>query len=624
MSLLPFAFCAPAILGMISVNYVLRTSLPWCAIKGVTPGMPNVAFRESTYAASGGSGQRRILIVADAPIASTLERQLVNAGYAIRVALSTNEAPRAIAAFAPDVLLIEITRDDSERATLARRLRAEPATFALPLIFLYHQDERTLRNGALSIGIDDYFPLVTPSAEMCARLDALFWRAEAGRRVAPIASDPHAEIDNFLLLLDTVRANLEEGAEGSLGIIEASARHTEDSGVAALGRAKFKGAERQRPSLAEAHGFMKLNLRRIDNVVFYGPTLLLVYLPRMAAEAAQSRLAHLYEEFRTAYHEQEIAIGLAAFPSDSRDIEMLIAKAEAALKSAQMANASTRVVAYHQMSAPALGKASQVIHPAASASVELTDQPTPPSTTPSPRTPEPATSSVATTSEDSAPTSIPPIPPMPPTPLVPPLETPESTAPPLSSASNYTPPKFSDTRVLREKRADDVDSTLHPQISATLRTGYLTNTQEAQEAAEACARERERRARGEVMPRRLLLTISDPARMAQLNLLIRSAGYEVRAAFDAQQALNLLRIERPDVVVFDYELQGMDGTEALRRLRQQSGGRMMLPVVLLVPEGEQAVEIRDAALETGARGVVALPIKPSEFLDAVRTAGTVE
>ena len=56
------------------------------------------------------------------------------------------------------------------------------------------------------------------------------------------------------------------------------------------------------------------------------------------------------------------------------------------------------------------------------------------------------------------------------------------------------------------------------------------------------------------MPRRLLLTVSDAARMAQLNSLIRSAGYEARAAFDGQQALDLLRIERPDLLLLDYEL----------------------------------------------------------------------
>ncbi len=67
-----------------------------------------------------------------------------------------------------------------------------------------------------------------------------------------------------------------------------------------------------------------------------------------------------------------------------------------------------------------------------------------------------------------------------------------------------------------------------------------------------------------------MLVVSDAERMAQVNLLMRSAAYEVRAAFDGQHALNLLRIDRPDALVVDYELPGIDGVEMLRRLAKQS------------------------------------------------------
>ena len=121
------------------------------------------------------------------------------------------------------------------------------------------------------------------------------------------------------------------------------------------------------------------------------------------------------------------------------------------------------------------------------------------------------------------------------------------------------------------------------------------------------------------MPRRLLLTVSDAARMAQLNALIRSAGYEARTAFDGQQALDLLRIERPDLLLLDYELHGIDGLEMLRRLRKQTGGHLTLPVVMLLPPAEEFA--RREALELGARGIVATPYDPAELLDSVRRAG---
>jgi CheY-like chemotaxis protein len=141
----------------------------------------------------------------------------------------------------------------------------------------------------------------------------------------------------------------------------------------------------------------------------------------------------------------------------------------------------------------------------------------------------------------------------------------------------------------------------------------------AHDALAAAARERERRARGTVMPRRLLLAVSDAARMAQTNLLLRSAGYEVRAAFDAHQALDLLRIDRPDLLVLDFDLHGLDGLETLRRLGQQQGGRRALPVVLLLPAGPPREGVRAEARQLGARGFVELPYEPAALLDAVRT-----
>jgi len=124
------------------------------------------------------------------------------------------------------------------------------------------------------------------------------------------------------------------------------------------------------------------------------------------------------------------------------------------------------------------------------------------------------------------------------------------------------------------------------------------------------------------MPRLLLLAVSDITRMAQLNLLVRSAGYEARAAFDSQQALDLLRIERPDLLLLDYAMQGVNGLEALRRLRQQGGGRVRVPVVLLLPENQESV--RNEALELGARAVLTTPYDPAQLLASIRIAGSVE
>jgi DNA-binding response OmpR family regulator len=113
-----------------------------------------------------------------------------------------------------------------------------------------------------------------------------------------------------------------------------------------------------------------------------------------------------------------------------------------------------------------------------------------------------------------------------------------------------------------------------------------------------------------------MLVVADAARMAQVNLLMRSAAYEVRAAFDGQHALNLLRIDRPDALVVDYELPGFDGVEMLRRLAKQSRAGDLPPTLLLLPSGRE--ELRAEALAAGARGVVGVPYDGVELLERLR------
>jgi two-component system phosphate regulon response regulator PhoB len=111
--------------------------------------------------------------------------------------------------------------------------------------------------------------------------------------------------------------------------------------------------------------------------------------------------------------------------------------------------------------------------------------------------------------------------------------------------------------------------------------------------------------------------------MAQVNLLLRSEGFEVRAAFDGQHALNLLRIDSPDILLVDYELKEMDGVEMLRRLSKQSrAGQTLPPTLMLTPAGRE--DVRGEAAAAGARAFVELPYDPVELLDALRDFGRAE
>jgi CheY-like chemotaxis protein len=134
--------------------------------------------------------------------------------------------------------------------------------------------------------------------------------------------------------------------------------------------------------------------------------------------------------------------------------------------------------------------------------------------------------------------------------------------------------------------------------------------------------ERQLRESGVRMPSNLLLVISDTKRMATINSLVRGAGYEVRAAFNGRQALDLLRLEHPELIVIDFKLGAMDGIETVRRLRKQTSGRLNPPVVMLISEEE--VTARNEAVELGVQRVVDDNCQAAELLSGIREAGSGE
>ena len=521
--------------------------------------MSNMALIDSVQFTTGAQVRSRALLIGESG-ARHLRRQLAESGYETAHATASTFV-QAITDFVPDVALIVLEKEvasEGEAVAIARRLREKPATHSLPLVLVYVEEERLMRNAALNVGVDDCFGIWTPHGQILARLDALFWRIEVSRRAASMSGDRRLEIDNFMVLLDVVREDIRDSTRGSLALIYAMASSDATDG--------FDKAARDR-TLAEAHGFFKLNLRRVDAVGFYGPTTLLIYLPRLDSREATAILMALRIQFLADRANDDLAIGVASFPDESSSVESLIEWAEAAAGKARAIAAMNRGNANRDLMEPGI----------------------------------PAQQSVSTFADQSAVAIAPSL-----------TQRSASLASHKSLASSESP-------VVRESQSDRPEGSAS---NAPVRySGSSVDDLEIAHAAaeHAAARERERRSRGAIIPRRLLLTVSDAARMAQLNALVRSAGYEARTAFDGQQALDLLRIESPDVLLLDYELRGIDGLEMLRRLCKQTNGKLTLPVVLLLPPMQ--VSARREALELGARGIVAMPYDPAELLDSVRLAG---
>jgi two-component system, OmpR family, response regulator ResD len=92
---------------------------------------------------------------------------------------------------------------------------------------------------------------------------------------------------------------------------------------------------------------------------------------------------------------------------------------------------------------------------------------------------------------------------------------------------------------------------------------------------------------------------------------LERAGYSTLIAADGPRALELAGDERPDLVVLDLMLPGMDGLEVMRRLR----ARERVSVILLTAKGEAADRV--IGLRLGADDYVVKPFSPAELVARV-------
>jgi DNA-binding response OmpR family regulator len=117
------------------------------------------------------------------------------------------------------------------------------------------------------------------------------------------------------------------------------------------------------------------------------------------------------------------------------------------------------------------------------------------------------------------------------------------------------------------------------------------------------------------MEGRLLLVDDDPGVLDLLHEYFAGQGYDVELASSGEAALSAVRAKRPDLVLLDIRMPGIDGVEVLRRLRREDG---TLPVVMVT--ANEDVTLARETLNVGAFDYVA---KPFDFthLEQVVTAG---
>ena len=110
---------------------------------------------------------------------------------------------------------------------------------------------------------------------------------------------------------------------------------------------------------------------------------------------------------------------------------------------------------------------------------------------------------------------------------------------------------------------------------------------------------------------KVILLVEDEERILRfMNISLRAAGYRVLTATTGEQALDLVQSQKPDMMLLDIFLPGMNGLDALRKLRTFS----QLPVIVISARDSLGPQ----ALEFGANEFITKPFKPDDLIQRIR------
>jgi two-component system alkaline phosphatase synthesis response regulator PhoP len=110
----------------------------------------------------------------------------------------------------------------------------------------------------------------------------------------------------------------------------------------------------------------------------------------------------------------------------------------------------------------------------------------------------------------------------------------------------------------------------------------------------------------------VLVVDDEPAIVEIVRDYLADAGYRVSTARSGDEALRQTRSIRPDLIVLDLGLPGIDGLDITRTIRQSSG----VPIIMLTARSDEADRV--VGLELGADDYLVKPFSPRELLARVR------
>ncbi len=97
--------------------------------------------------------------------------------------------------------------------------------------------------------------------------------------------------------------------------------------------------------------------------------------------------------------------------------------------------------------------------------------------------------------------------------------------------------------------------------------------------------------------------------------LLTSAGYEMVEAVTGEEGVAMAEMHRPDLILMDMQLPGLDGYEATRRIKANPALRP-IPIIAVTSYALSGDDVK--ALEAGCDGYVTKPFSPRALLAKIR------
>src|SRR5580698_3332128 len=115
-----------------------------------------------------------------------------------------------------------------------------------------------------------------------------------------------------------------------------------------------------------------------------------------------------------------------------------------------------------------------------------------------------------------------------------------------------------------------------------------------------------------LMKGRVLVVDDDAALAEMLGIVLRGEGFEPTFVSDGDKAMDAFRDSRPDLVLLDLMLPGLDGIDVCRQIRAESG----VPIVMLTAKSDTVDVV--LGLESGADDYIVKPFQSKVLIARVR------